>query len=99
MQYCIVDVPAYLCCSSNDSILHRREQCAECITIMARRTMGSASFGGRHFGTLIRPEHTGLRLMCHRETPNRQVVAQFEEACSLNLTPVCDVLLVNSPMI
>jgi hypothetical protein len=37
--------------------------------------------------------------MCQRETPNGQVVAQFEEACSLNLTPMCKGLLVNLPML
>jgi hypothetical protein len=60
--------------------------------------MASASCGGRHFGSLIGPEHTGLRLMCQHETPNGQVMAQYEEACSLNLTRICKVLLVNLAM-
>jgi hypothetical protein len=60
--------------------------------------MGSASSGGRRLGSLIRPEHTGLRLTCHREIPNGQVVSAFEESRILNKTPASDVFPVNLPM-
>jgi hypothetical protein len=64
-----------------------RKREAECITIAAQRTMGDTSRGGCHSSGLVTLEDAMLRLTCHCEAPNGQMVAQVEEACNPNLTP------------
>jgi hypothetical protein len=58
-----------------------------------------AKDGVRYINSLIKPEHTELRVPCHHDAPARLGVAQIEGVFDPNLTPVWDVLHVNSPML
>jgi hypothetical protein len=55
--------------------------------------------GGRYIGGLIKPEHTGLRLTCHRDSTDGLGVAPFDGAFDPIRTLVCDVLHMTSLMV
>jgi hypothetical protein len=57
-----------------------------------------AKGGMRYIDSLIKPEHTRLRLTCQRDAPNWLGMAQFEGTFDPNQTAVCDTLYLNSPM-